>query len=124
MEVSIFFTFWGLSFLKKKKFSIFKPKLLLQKMFRFINRGVPLSRFNFLGLGPLMMKILMKQTKMPSLEELMSLARQLNVKFLACTTSCGVMGIAKDDLIADVDDFVGAATFLAEAKDAKFNLFI
>ena len=70
------------------------------------------------------MKKLMKKSKMASLEELMKLAKELNVKYIACTTSCGVMGLTKENLTGDVNEFAGAAEYLAEAKDSKINLFI
>ncbi|MEK6645725.1 MAG: DsrE/DsrF/DrsH-like family protein [Candidatus Firestonebacteria bacterium] len=124
MEVSIFFTFWGLNTLKKTTFVPAKPQMIMQKMLNFMNRGLPLSRLNMFGLGPWMMKKLMKKTKMASLEDLMKLAKQLNVKYIACTTSCSVMGLSKESLISDVNEFAGASTYLAEAKDAKVNLFI
>ena len=57
--------------------------MIMQKMLNFMNRGLPLSRLNMFGLGPWMMKKLMKKTKMASLEDLMKLAKQLNVKYIA-----------------------------------------
>jgi peroxiredoxin family protein len=85
---------------------------------------LPISKLNMFGIGPLMMKKLMKKSKMASLEDLMSLARQLEVKYIACTTSCGVLGLSKEDFIAEVDTFAGAASYLNEAKESKINLFI
>src|SRR3989338_9027210 len=75
MEVSMFFTFWGLNVLRKKKLT--SGKNILQKMMNFMNKGgadrLPLSKFNLLGMGPLMMKIMMKQSKVPSIEEFANL---------------------------------------------------
>ncbi len=125
MEVAIFFTFWGLNILKKSKFSITRSQNMLQKMFNFMSTSsLPITKLNMLGLGPWMMKKLMKKSKMASLEELMSLAKELKVKYIACTTSCGVLGLAKENLIDEVDEFAGASTYLNEAKDSKINLFI
>lgn len=125
MDVTIFFTFWGLNLLKKSKFAITKSQNFLQKMFNIFSPStLPTSKLNMLGLGPWMMKRLMKKTKMATLEELMKLARQLNVKYIACTTSCGILGLSKDNLVEDVDEFAGAATYLASARDSKINLFI
>ena len=84
---------------------------------------LPLSRMNFLGLGPWMMKLLMKKEHMASLEELKSHARQLNVKYIACTTSCGVFGIKQNEL-ENVDEFAGAMGYLSHAKESNINLFI
>lgn len=125
MEVSIFFTFWGLNILKKSKFAITKSQNLLQKMFNWMSTSrLPITKLNMLGLGSRMMKKLMKKSRMASLEELMGLARELKVKYIACTTSCGMLGLSKEHLIADVDEFAGASTYLAEAKDSKINLFV
>jgi len=125
MDVSIFFTFWGLNILKKTKYASSKSQNILQKMFNFMStKSLPISRLNMFGFGPLMMKILMKRSKMASLEDLMKLAKQLNVKYIACTTSCGVLGLSKENLIDDVDEFAGASTYLAEARESKVNLFI
>ena len=125
MEVSIFFTFWGLNILKKSKFAITKSQNLLQKIFNWMSTSrLPITKLNMLGLGPRMIKKLMKKSKMASLEDLMGLARELKVKYIACTTSCGMLGLSKEHLIADVDEFAGASTYLAEAKDSKINLFV
>lgn len=125
MDVSIFFTFWGLNVLKKTKFAITKSQNILQKMFNFMSTStLPITKLNMFGMGPWMMRKLMKKSNMASLEDLMKLARELNVKYIACTTSCGVLGLSKEHLKGDVDEFAGAATYLGEAKDSKINLFI
>jgi len=125
MEVTIFFTFWGLNVLKKEMFALSPAQKLMQKMFNTMSTArLPISRLNMLGLGPWMMKKLMKKSGMASLEDLMKLAKQLGVKYIACTTSCGVLGLSGENLIGDVDEFAGAASYLSEAKDAKVNLFI
>src|SRR3989338_8544612 len=93
MEVSMFFTFWGLNVLRKKKLT--SGKNILQKMLNFMNKGgvgrLPLSKFNMLGMGPFMMKILMKQSNVPSVEELFKTAKDLGVKMVACTTTFSFM---------------------------------
>lgn len=125
MEVSIFFTFWGLNLLKKSRFVITKSQNILQKMFNLMSTTqLPISKLNMFGLGPWMMKKLMKKANMPSLEELMKLAKQLKVKFIACTTTLGTLGLAKENLSDEIDEYAGASTYLMEAKDAKVNLFI
>lgn len=123
MYVSIFFTFWGLNLLKK---DAQKPKKAswMHKMLNMVNKGLPLSRLNMFGMGSWMMKKMMKQAHMASLEDLMKLAKESNVKYIACTTSCTVMGLAESDLIEGVNEFAGAATYLSEAREAKVNLFI
>ncbi|MCK5434453.1 MAG: DsrE/DsrF/DrsH-like family protein [Dehalococcoidales bacterium] len=127
MEVSMFFTFWGLNIIKRNEGSI-HSKGIMRKMFNFMNRGgskrSPLSKFHMLGLGTWMMKRLMKDVNFPQLEELMTMAKEMGVKFIACTTSMGLMGISKEALISEVDTYAGVATYLAEAREGKVNLFI
>ena len=123
----MFFTFWGLNIIKRNEGSI-RSKGIMRRMLNFMNRGgskrLPLSKFHMLGLGKWMMGKLMQDTKFPSVDELIAMARQMGVKFIACTTSMGIMGISKEAFIPEVDSFAGVATYLAEAKDGKVNLFI
>lgn len=127
IEVVIFFTFWGLNILRKEK-KLSPTKGFKRKMFGMINKGgtdnLPLSRFHMSGIGTKMMKQLMKEMKFPPLLELMKLAKSLGVKFVACTTTMGMMGLTKDDLIPEVDALAGAATYLTDARQSKINLFL
>ena len=127
MEVSMFFTFWGLNLIKKNQGSI-KSKGIMRKMLNFMNRGgskrLPLSKFHMFGLGKWMMGRLMRDINFPSPQELLALAHQSGVKFIACTTSMGIMGISKDAFIPEVDSYAGVATYLGEAKEGKINLFV
>jgi peroxiredoxin family protein len=129
MEVSMFFTFWGLNIVKRGEGSI-PSKGLMRKMLNIMNRGgakrLKLSRFNMLGLGTWMMKRLMKDTNMPSVDEYITMAKDMGVKLIACTTTCGVMGIPpeKDTFRNEVESLAGAATFLGEARQSKITLFI
>ncbi len=127
MEVSMFFTFWGLNIIKRNEGSI-RSKGVMRRMLNFINRGgskrLHLSKFHMLGMGTWMMKRLMKDVNFPQLEELMAMAKEMGVKFIACTTSMGIMGISKEAFIPEVDSFAGVATYLAEAREGRVNLFI
>jgi len=127
MEVSMFFTFWGLNVIKKNEGPL-RSKGLRRKMLNFMNRGgakrLPLSRFHMLGLGKWMMLKLMKENKFPSLDEMIALAKSMDVKFMACTTSMGLMAISRDAFIPGVDSYCGVATYLAEARESRLNLFI
>jgi len=67
---------------------------------------------------------LMKDVRFPSAQELMIMAHQSGVKFIACTTSMGMMGLGKEAFIPEVDSYAGVATYLADAKDGRINLFI
>ena len=129
MEVSMFFTFWGLNIIKRNEGGI-KSKGLMRKMLNFINRGgakrLKLSRFNMFGLGTWMMKRLMKDTNMPSIDEYITMAKDMGVKLIACTTTCGVMGIPpeKETFRSEIESLAGAAYFLGEARQSKVTLFI
>ena len=127
MDVQIFFTFWGLNIIKKNSGKI-KSKGILRKMFNTLNRGgskrLTLSKFNMMGLGPVMIGKLMKETKTPSMDEFIVMAHDMGVKFLACSTSCGLMGLDESAFRSEVDETVGAAYFLNEARKSKISLFI
>ncbi|HOU07611.1 MAG TPA: DsrE/DsrF/DrsH-like family protein [Caldisericia bacterium] len=128
MEVTMFYTFWGLNVVKKDKGPIAGAKNWMQKMMGMMNRGgisrLPLSKFNMAGMGRSMMKKLMKKTNVASLSEMLAMARDLDVKMWACKMSMDVMGVAKEDLIPEVDKIVGVAAYAAEAQQSKINLFI
>jgi len=127
MEVSMFFTFWGLNIIKKNEGSI-KSRGMMRKMLNSMNRGgskrLPLSRFHMAGLGKWMMSKLMREAKFPSVDELIATAKEAGVKFIACTNTMGVMGLSKEAFIPEVDSFGGVAAYLAEAKEGRVNLFV
>lgn len=126
-DVTMFFTFWGLNVLRKPKRQKTSGKSFLQAMFAaMMPRGpgkLTLSHMNFAGAGPKLMKRVMRQQKVMSLDELIAAAREQGVKFEACTMSMDVMGIKAEELI-DGLEFVGVASYLAEADEANVNLFI
>ena len=127
MQVTMFFTFWGLNTIRRKG-AASSATDWLRRMFGFLNKGgadqLPLSRFHFGGLGTRMMQKVMKQNRMPGVPELMVTAQDLGVRFIACTTTMGLMGIGKETLIDGIDQFAGVTTYLAEAKQGSVNLFI
>lgn len=127
MEVTMFFTFWGLNIIKRNEGSLKSPTLM-RKMLNFMNRGgsnrLKISHFHMMGLGTWMMKRLMKETNMPTVDEFINMAHQLGVKMVPCSTSCGVMGVPPDAFRPEVEPMVGAAYFLGEARESKVTLFI
>lgn len=127
MQVTMFFTFWGLNAIRKAGAPT-TAKDLLRKMFGWLNKGgadrLPLSRFNFGGLGAAMMQKVMKNNRMPGIPELVETAKDLGVRFIACTTTMGLMGISKDTLTDGVDQLAGVSTYLNEARQGSVNLFI
>ncbi len=127
MEVTMFFTFWGLNVIRKDGATT-TAKDWLRRMFGWLNKGgasrLPLSRFHFWGLGTKMMHKVMRDHRMPGIPELMQMAQDLGVRFIACTTTMGLMGVSKETLIDGVDQLAGVTTYLAEAKQGSVNLFI
>lgn len=127
MDVSIFFTFWGLNIIKKNEGGI-PGKGWKRKMLNLMNRGgskrLKLSKFHMFGLGTGMMKQLMKEVRLPSIDEFITMAKAMGVKLIACSTTIGVMGLEQKDFRSEVDSIAGAAYFLGEARQSKITLFI
>ncbi len=127
MEVTMFFTFWGLNVVARERAGG-SGRSPLQRMLGLMNRGgarrLKLSRLDMLGGGRAAMKTLMKKYRMPSLEEMISMAGELGVRFIACTTSMALMGLEEGDFIPEVEEFAGAATYVEKAASSKINLFI
>ena len=127
MDVTMFFTFWGLNVIRKNEGKI-RSKGLMRKMLNMMNRGgskrLKLSKFHMFGLGTWMMKKLMKEVNMPSIDELITMAQQMGVKLVPCSTTCGVMGLPEDAFRSEVASLAGAAFFLNEARQSKVALFI
>ncbi|OQY22072.1 MAG: hypothetical protein B6I34_06400 [Anaerolineaceae bacterium 4572_32.1] len=125
MEVSMFFTFWGLKAIQKGNLT---GKGFLGKMVGLMNRGgietIGPSRFNFGGIGRWMFKKMMKDKKVVGLSELLETAIDLDVELYACKMSMDVMEIAKEDLIDEVKGLIGVAGYIKEASEAGVTLFI
>lgn len=125
--VSIFFTFWGLSALRKENFQGKSKKSFLDKMFSMmLPKGVNktgLSKMNMGGLGAKMMRYTMNKKNVDALESLMNQFIDNGGKIIACTMSMDVMGITKEELIDGIE-YGGVATYIGDAQDAYSNLFI
>ncbi|MCS7192093.1 MAG: DsrE/DsrF/DrsH-like family protein [Armatimonadetes bacterium] len=125
MEVSMFFTFWGLNALKKKR--NLSGKNFMEKMFAIMTpvgtEGLGVSKMNFFGIGAKMLRAMMKRKQVASLEELAQMARDLGVKIIACQMAMDVMGVKADELWDGIE-VGGVAAFLAEATKSKVTLFI
>jgi peroxiredoxin family protein len=121
-ETHLYFTFWGMDIITKKK----SGNLKLPPVG---NPSLPMP--NIIGMLPgmtamatKMIKSKMKKTNMPSIEEMIKTAKDLGVKFHACTPTMQMSGVTKEDLIPEVDDIIGVATFLDLAQDADVTLFV
>lgn len=124
IETTMFFTFWGLQALKKK---VSTGRTLFERMLSLFLKdinGIGPSKLNMGGMGRWMFKKMMKQHEVATLPELRQMAVDLGVKLLACQMSMDVMGIRREDLIDEVSDVVGAATYIAEANQSHITLFI
>ena len=126
MDTTLFFTFWGLNAIKTG--DPVKAKSFLGKMMGIMNRGgvnrLSPSRFSFGGIGRILFNKMMGDKNVASLEELRQTLIDLDVHLLACKMSMDVLEIARDDLIPEVEDVVGVATFVKEAANSKIQLFI
>ena len=125
-KVTMFFTFWGLTALRRTEKVPVKKKLI-EKMFGFmLPRGagrLKLSKMNMGGMGTAMMKGIMKDKNIDSLEEMMKKAMDNGVKIIACSMSMDVMGIRPEELIDGVE-IGGVGTYLGDAEESDVNLFI
>lgn len=125
MEVSMFFTFWGLTALRQKRES--RGKTLFQKLMGWMTpvgtRGLGVSKMNFGGVGAKMLRTMMRQQGVPQIEEMAQMARELGVRIVACQMSMDVMGIRKEELVDGIE-VGGVATFLGDATRSKATLFI
>ena len=125
-KVAIFFTFWGLNAIKKER----KPhvrKDFWGRMFGWMlpadSRKLGLSKMNMGGIGARMMRFLMKEKGIDSLETLRQQAIENGVEFIACQMSMDVMGIKREELLDSVS-VGGVATYMERAEQANVNLFI
>lgn len=125
LETSMFFTFWGLNAVKKQK--VFAGKNMLEQGFTAMLPGglgqMGLSQMNFFGAGAQIIRKLMRDHGVMSVEELFDLARELGVRMVVCDMSRELLGVRDDELV-DGLEHGGVATFLGDASRAKVTLFI
>jgi peroxiredoxin family protein len=108
MEVSLFFTFWGLLRLKKGG----------------LDKG-PLSKMNMFGLGRWMIKQRMKKAKVATLDQLMSDFHELGGKIIACEMTMEIMGVSRKDLNEElITDYGAVGTYIQDARQSSVTLFI
>jgi len=108
MDVSIYFTFWGLQRLRKGG----------------LEKG-PLSKMHMLGLGKWMIEQRMKKAHVASLEKLMADFKELGGKIIACEMTMEIMGVKREDLRQDwIDEYGAVGAYIHEAREATITLFI
>lgn len=126
LQTSMFFTFWGLTVLRRTGGAP-GPKTLAERVFALGTpsgtRRLGTSKMNFLGAGAALLRRMMKEKQIASLEELVDVSRELGVKMIACTMSMDAMGISRDELV-DGLAYGGVATYMADATRSRVTLFI
>lgn len=124
--VTVFFTFWGLFPLVRNDVRITGDNWM-QKMMAVMNRGgtehLKLSKMNFVGAGPKMMRKLARDNKVASPQELLEMAVDMGVNLVPCQMTMDLLGLTRDDLVEGLAEPAGATTALLEA-DGATTLFI
>ncbi|MDH5649966.1 MAG: DsrE/DsrF/DrsH-like family protein [Gammaproteobacteria bacterium] len=124
MEVTMFFTFWGCTVIKKGR--KLKGKKFTQKLINLMlpanSRGLAPSQMAFAGIGRKFFNYVMKG-QMSSLEEQIQLAVESGVKFQVCSPSLGMMGFDDDEWAVPVD-VCGVAAMYDTALHARTAYFI
>lgn len=125
-EVTIFHTFWGLNALRKDE-PIQAEKNFIEKLFsKMMPRGADkmgLSKMNFAGMGPKMIKDIMKKHNAMPLPDLIDMAIEQDVNLVACTMTMDLLGLTEAELL-DAVEYGGVAAYLGEAENGQVNLFI
>lgn len=125
-KVHMFFTLWGLSILRKDRTENIK-KDFMSKMFSMMlpkgSKKLKLSKMNFLGMGPKMIRNIMKKKGVKSLEDLIKKAIDMGVEITDCQMSMDIMGLKIEELIDGVK-VGGVATMLEDNDNSNMNLFI
>ena len=125
-QVNLFFTFWGLSIIRKNE-KVHVKRDFMSKMFAAMlprgSRKLKLSQMNMLGMGARMIRSVMKKKGVDSLESLIKQAQEAGVKITACQMSMDVMGLTQADLLDGVE-IGGVASMLNDNDHSNMNLFI
>lgn len=125
-EVTIFHTFWGLNALRKENQTPVK-KDFMEKMFeKMMPRGtdkMSLSKMNYLGMGPKMIKKVMKKHNAIPLLQLVDMAQEQDINLIACTMTMDLLGLQKKELLDGID-YGGVAAYVGEAEQGNISLFI
>lgn len=127
IEVSIFFTFWGLCLIRDPDKLHMQDKNAYEKMFGYMApagpEDLPLSNMNMAGIGKAMLKEMMKENETPLLSDFLRGAQRKGIEFYACKLAMEVMGLHLDEMIEDVK-ILTAQEYLLDAMEADVQLFI
>ncbi|MEO2203137.1 FAD-dependent oxidoreductase [Paenibacillus pabuli] len=125
-KVTMFFTFWGLNVIRKHQTQPVSKTMIGRMFDMMLPRGskkLGMSKMNMLGVGPKIIRGLMKNNNVPSLEELIESVIAQGAELVACQMSMDLMGIQREELIDQVT-IGGVGYYLGEASQANHNLFI
>lgn len=125
-KVTMFFTFWGLNIIRKHHRQPVSKNMMGRMFDMMLPRGsykLGMSRMNMFGIGPKIIRGLMKSNNVASLEELIKTAIAQGVEIVACQMSMDLMGIQREELMEDVT-IGGVGYYLGQASHANHNLFI
>jgi peroxiredoxin family protein len=127
-KVKLFFSFWSLSALRAKE-KKGRGKDFISKMFGMMlpkgKNKLKLSKMNMIGMGPLMIKYLMKKQGVLALDQMFKEAGDLGVEIIICEMSMNLMGFKKEEMIDYPHlSYAGAATFVSDASESSMQLFI
>ncbi|MCG3177784.1 MAG: Coenzyme A disulfide reductase [Phycisphaerae bacterium] len=127
MPSTLFFTFWGLSLLRRPRVARGQKRSLLDRMFAWMlpagGRKMKLSQWHFAGAGRWLMNRRMKGKNVMNLDELLASARSAGVRLVACRMSMDMLGLRDADLLEGVE-FGGVASFMDTAAAGRVSLFI
>ena len=123
MQVNLFFTFWGTAALRRVR-----AKTFLEKMFGWMlpsGSKSTFSQMNMAGMGPVMIRQIMKSKGVASLEEMMALSGELGVQIAVCTMSMDLLGMREEEMVEYPNlSYCGVAKFLETSSSGKVTLFL
>jgi len=126
-KVRVFLTFWGLQTFVKDSRRITGDNVMQKMMSAMQRPGIShrkLSKMNFLGMGPWMMRKLAKQYNVSSPKELLEIAQEMGVEFMPCQMTMDMFGLKREDMIDGLGEPVGAATVIGLLQEGDAPLFI
>jgi peroxiredoxin family protein len=127
VEVTMFFSFWGLFLVRDpEKFSV-EDKTAYEKMFGTVTpkgpEQLPLSRMNMAGIGKKMLLEMIDDDSAPHLIDFLKGARKKGVKFYGCKLSMEIMGLKQEEMIPELE-IIEAKDYLKDALESDMQLFI
>ncbi len=129
-DTAIFFTFYGLDIIHKKKLHSLKVAPVGNPAMPAPFQSIPIQVPNIVGVIPgatalatAFMKKWMADSNIPTIPEMIEIAKEIGVKLYACTTTMGMMGVREEDLLEGIE-VLGATAFLDFASEADVSLFV